>query len=285
MSFRPAGPVRLSRPEPVIGMMDTLVVAAFAVVVLLEIAVPLGLGYWMTRRFGVSWKIFALGAGCFVAVQIIHTPLVLLTQGPLYLYLEGIVPDQSMIIAVLAVYLGLLAGSFEETGRYLVFRFWFPKNKIALSRDNGLIFGAGWGGIESIIVALLVLSSMVSYIVLSRSPDPLAGLSADPAVMAQVNALLALTPAEILPGLFERMMTITLHIAWSILVLAAVVYREKRLLLLAVLWHAAVDFFAVYLGQTEGILAAELSLALFAVLGLVVLRREWRRLETAPAAE
>jgi uncharacterized membrane protein YhfC len=258
--------------------MDTLVVATFAAVILLEIAIPLGLGYWIARRFGVSWKIFGLGAGFFIAVQLIHTPLVLLTQGPLYLYLQGIVADQTLIIAILAVYLGLLAGLFEEVGRYLVFRSWFPAKGIALTRENGLMFGAGWGGIESMIIALLVVSSLVTYIALSTSPDPLAGLPADPVVTEQVNALLGLTPLDILPGLFERMMTITLHITWSVMVLAAVVYRQNGLLALAILWHAAVDFLAVYLAQTQSILAVELSLAVSAVLGLFYLRWEWQRL-------
>jgi uncharacterized membrane protein YhfC len=265
--------------------MDTLVVATFAAVILLEIAIPLGLGYWIARRFGVSWKIFGLGAGFFIAVQLIHTPLVLLTQGPLYLFLQGIVTDETTIIVILALYLGLLAGLFEELGRYLVFRSFFPAKGIALSRENGLMFGAGWGGIESMIIALLLLSTMVTYIALSTSPDPLAGFPADPVALEQVNAILGLTPAEILPGLLERMMTITLHITWSVMVLAAVVYRQRGLLALAVLWHTGVDFLAVYLAQTEGILAVELSLAFSAVLGLFYLRYEWRRLGEAPAGE
>ncbi|MBN1195341.1 MAG: YhfC family intramembrane metalloprotease [Methanomicrobiaceae archaeon] len=258
--------------------MNMLVTASFAAVVLLEIAVPLGLGLWIVRRFGVSWNIFLLGAGFFVAVQILHTPLVLLTQGPLYAYLNGVFTNKLPVLVVFAVYLGLLAGLFEEVGRYLIFTRYLPRKDYALSCENGVMFGAGWGGIESILVALLVLSSMASYIVLSQSPDPFVGLPDDPAVIAQVAALLALTPPDILPGLLERMMTITLHIAWSILVLAAVVRKQRLLLLLAVLWHAGVDAAAVVIAQTEGVWAAEFTIALFTVPGLLVLWWAWRRL-------
>lgn len=257
--------------------MNLAVVAAFAVVILGEILVPLGLGYWITRRFGVSWRIFLLGAAGFVGVQILHTPLVLLTQGPLYLWLQGAVGGAAAL-AVLAVYLGLLAGIFEETGRYLIFRHWFPRKHHALSRENGLMFGAGWGGVESIIVALLVLTTLLNYLVLSTLPPELAGVPDDPAVLAQVEALLALTPLDILPGLFERLMTITLHIAWSVLVLAAVVVRRPLLLAAAVLWHAAVDAVVVWLSQTAGILATEAALAVFAALGLGALWYIWQRL-------
>lgn len=258
--------------------MDLLVVAAFAVVVLGEILVPLGLGYWLIRRFGASWRIFLLGAAGFVAVQLLHTPLVLLTQGPLVLWLQETVGSHAAVIAVLAVYLGLLAGIFEEVGRYLLYRYWFPRKGYALSREHGFLFGAGWGGVESIIVALLVFSSMVSYIVLSALPPELAGIPDDPAALAQVEALLALSPLDILPGLFERLMTIALHIAWSVLVLAAAVARRHVLLVAAILWHAAVDAAVVYVGHMTGVLAAEAVLALFAVPAFVYLHREWRRL-------
>ncbi|KQC05349.1 MAG: hypothetical protein APR53_08095 [Methanoculleus sp. SDB] len=259
--------------------MDMLVTASFAAVVLLEIAIPLGLGLWFVRRFGVSWNIFILGAAFFVAVQILHTPLVLLTQGPLYAFLNGVLTDKNLVLAALALYLGLLAGLFEEVGRYLIFTRFFPRKDYALSCENGLMFGAGWGGIESILVALLVLSSMASYLVLSQSPDPYLGLPDDPAVRAQVAALLALTPLDILPGLLERMMTITLHIAWSVLLLAAVVREQRSLLLLAVLWHAGVDAAVVVIAQTGGIWAAEFVILLFTVPALYVLWRAYRHIK------
>ncbi|KLK89131.1 membrane protein [Methanoculleus sediminis] len=255
--------------------MDPLVVVTFAVVALLEIAVPLALGYWIVRRFGVPWRVFALGALFFIIVQIVHAPLVLVTQNPLYF---AVLPmGTTAAVAVLAVYLGLMAGLFEEIGRYLVYRCLFRRQEIPLTRENGLLFGTGWGGVESIFVALLVLSSMVSYILLTGDGGAIP-LPDDPAVQAQVDALRALTPLDILPGLAERMMTITLHIAWSLLVLAAVVYGKKALLALAVLWHAAVDAAAVYLVPMHGIFVTEAVVFVFAVLALAYILWEWRRM-------
>ena len=74
------------------------------------------------------------------------------------------------------------------------------------------------------------------------------------------------------------MMTITLHIAWSLMVLAAVVYDRKALLALAVLWHAAVDAAAVFLAQTQGILVTEAVIFVFAVAGLGYILMQWRRM-------
>ena len=261
--------------------MDPLVVATFAVVALLEIVVPLALGYWIVKRFGASWKVFALGALFFIVVQIIHTPLVLVTQNPLYLAL--LPSGATTALAGLAVYLGLMAGLFEEVGRYLVYRYLFRRQEIPLTRENGLLFGTGWGGVESMIVAFLVLTSMLSYIALTGEGSMLF-IPDDPTVQAQVDALQALTPLDILPGLAERMMTITLHIAWSLMVLAAVVYGKKALLALAILWHAAVDAAAVYLAQTQGILVTEAVVFVFAVIGLVYIFWEWRRMGARAAS-
>ncbi|PKL62825.1 MAG: YhfC family intramembrane metalloprotease [Methanomicrobiales archaeon HGW-Methanomicrobiales-2] len=261
--------------------MDPLVVATFAVVALLEIIVPLALGYWLVKRFDLSWRVFALGALFFIVVQVVHAPLVIVTQTPLYL---AVLPfGATTALAVLAVYLGLMAGLFEEVGRYLVYRYIFRRQDIPLTRENGLLFGTGWGGVESMIVALLVLTSMLSYIALTGDGG-LVPLPDDPAVQAQVDALLALTPLDLLPGLAERMMTITLHIAWSLMVLAAVVYDKKGLLLLAILWHAAVDAAAVYLAETRGILVTEAVVFVFAVIGLAYILWEWRRMGVRAAS-
>jgi len=261
--------------------MDPLVVATFALVALLEILVPLALGYWAVKKFGLSWRVFALGALFFIIVQVFHAPFVILTQNPLYF---ALLPFGSRAALVgLALYLGLMAGLFEEIGRYLVYRYLFRRQEIPLTRENGLLFGTGWGGVESMIVALVVLASMASYILLTGDAGAIP-LPDDPLVQAEVEALRALTPLDILPGLAERMMTITLHIAWSLMVLVSVVYGKRALLALAILWHAAVDAAAVYLVQTQGVLVTEAVIFLFVVLALAYILWEWRRMGVRAAA-
>ena len=68
------------------------------------------------------------------------------------------------------------------------------------------------------------------------------------------------------------------------MVLAAVVYGKKTLLVLAILWHAAVDAAAVYLAQTQGILVTEAVVFVFAVIGLVYIFWEWRRMGARAAS-
>ncbi len=62
------------------------------------------------------------------------------------------------------------------------------------------------------------------------------------------------------------------------MVLAAVVYERKAFLILAILWHAAVDAAAVYLVQTQGVLVTEAVIFIFAIAGLAYIFAQWRQM-------
>ncbi|MDD1676746.1 MAG: YhfC family intramembrane metalloprotease [Methanomicrobiales archaeon] len=261
-------------------MADLVVIVAFGITVLLEFLFPLAFAAWMIKKYRLSWRVFGFGALFFFLIQIPHTPLVLVIQGPLYTTLTAVFVDPTVTLAIFSIVLGLLAGIFEETGRYLVFTRFFPRNDISYSRKNGVLFGAGWGGIESMIIGSLVLLTMVSYIfavpltdeAIQQINQSIGGtLTAEQITQlkAQNEALLGLTPLDPFIGLVERLMTFPIHIAFSLLVLASVVQNRPLLLLLAILWHTILDALAVFLAQTAGIIAAEGAVAAMLVVGLV----------------
>ena len=257
--------------------MDLWVIAAFLITIALEIAIPLLLGFFIAKRLKVSWRLFLLGLTFFLLVQVVHTPLVLVTQGPLTLALQGLTSDPVLILSVLALYLGLLAGLFEETGRYLVFRYYFTRKGIRHSRENALMFGTGWGGVESMIVGILLSFSLISYIyaaIALSSPETIT----DTTVAQQMALLLQITPADVLFGLAERIMTLTLQIAFTMMVMYSVMRGTLLFLGLAIAWHAAVDASAVYASQTIGIPATEGLIFLFFLAGVAFIFWVWPRM-------
>ncbi|MDD1717032.1 MAG: YhfC family intramembrane metalloprotease [Methanoregulaceae archaeon] len=269
--------------------MDPLVVATFIIVAALEILVPIVLGYLIVKKYSISWKVFGLGALGFIIVQIIHTPLVLVIQQPLLSSLREVFPDGTIALAAFSLVLGFLAGIFEEPARYIIFRWIFPRLKIPLTRDRGLLFGAGWGGVESIFVAILLLLTLVSYLyapLLTEEQLQATNASIDGTltqeqiqqILAQNEALMQITPFDILPGLAERMMTIIHHLAWTVMVLAAVIFSRHLLLVLAIIWHTGIDAFAVYLAQTSGIITAESAIFVSTLIAVVYLFWQWRRM-------
>jgi uncharacterized membrane protein YhfC len=260
-------------------MVDYAVVISFGVAVLLELFFPLVVGAWLVRKYRLSWRVFGYGVFFFVIVQIPHTPLVLLIQAPAFTALSSAFPDRTVALAVFSIVLGLLAGLFEESGRFLVFRYFFSRKGVPLSRENGLLFGAGWGGIESMIIGILLLLTMFSYIIaapltdetiqhINRSAGGTLTAEQIAQIKAQNEALLDLTPIDPLIGLAERLMTFPVHIALSLLVLAAVVQKRTLLLVLAIVWHTILDALAVFLAQTAGIIAAETVVAVSMALSL-----------------
>lgn len=259
--------------------MDPLVVLTFIVVAGMEILFPILVGYWIFRRYRVPWRIFGYGVLFFVIVQIVHTPLVLLTQGSIFQYFLTTFGDPILALAAFSLILGLLAGLFEEIGRYLVFRYFFPSRNVGLTRQNGLQFGAGWGGIESIAIGLLLLLTLFSYIgataitdeqiqAINESTGGTLTEEQEQAIRAQVEALQNLSPLDLLPSLAERLMAFVLQIAFTLLVLSAVVFEKRLFLILAILFHTIVDAVAVFLVQTAGILYTEAAIFVFALIGL-----------------
>ena len=80
------------------------------------ILLPIVLGFWLVRKFKLSWKLFFAGALTFIASQVLHIPFL---YGLTALFANGILPSPPAAWNTIfnAVLLGLLAGIFEETAR------------------------------------------------------------------------------------------------------------------------------------------------------------------------
>ena len=180
-----------------------------------------------------------------------------------------------------ALYGGLAAGVFEETGRFLAFRTVLKKK---LDNDrNALMYGAGHGGIEAV---LLLSATYVSYIALGimlnmGQIDKLtAGLTGDMAQQMQVllSTVAAMTPLTCLLAIVERCAAITIHISLSVLVWFAAKKPGKGWLYpLAILLHAAFDGVLVILAARLPAVAVEGCLAVMTVLLALLAWRVWKR--------
>ncbi len=82
----------------------------------LMILIPIVVAIFIRRRTGAPWRLFFIGAVTFIASQVLHIPFnaVVLRSG---LLSTDTTVWSSLIIY--AVFLGLSAGVFEETARYL----------------------------------------------------------------------------------------------------------------------------------------------------------------------
>ena len=211
--------------------------AAMAVSAVLSIGAPIVLFFAVRKRYGKGvLPVLVGGAGfllfAMVLEQILHMAVLrpgadgstTLAQHP-YLYM---------------LYGGLAAGVFEESARFVSFHILKKRRE---GFGTALKHGIGHGGIEAVFLGGV---SLISGIVLAAMCNTMGveGISAlgMPAVLEQVRAIAATSPAMLLISGAERLMALGIQISLSVVVYFSV-YQPRKLWLfpLAVLLHALVD--------------------------------------------
>ncbi len=142
-----------------------MLTAAYLLNVLGMIVLPILLAFYVTRRFSLPWKLIFAGGLTFIVSQIFHIPFL---YGLTAMFTAGVLPaiPFAWTTTFNAVVLGLLAGIFEETARWILFKFIL---KGARTWEQGVVVGTGYGGTEAIIVGALALATVVNMIVLRNA--------------------------------------------------------------------------------------------------------------------
>ena len=229
-----------------------------AVNALIGIAEPIVLACWITSKRKASWRSVLTGAGVFILFALVLESLVhqVVLKGP---------SGQTILGNPLyyALYGGLMAGLFEETGRFLAMKSLLKKEPSA--PRTAVAYGIGHGGVEMLVifgitmVGNLVLSALINSgqigLIMAGVPE-----ANQAQVQAQFAQLETLTTGILLTGLWERFSAIVLQIGLSVMVWVAVRRGGRWLWLFpaAILLHALVDAGAVLLIKSAGTLVTEI---------------------------
>ena len=224
----------------------------------LGIAVPVCLAVYLVRKHRAKLSSILIGAGTFLLFALVLESI--LHQ----LVLKG--PHGSDILGntlLYALYGGLAAGVFEETGRFLSMKFLMKKEP---SKPlPGIAYGVGHGGAEMLIIFgitminNLVISALINSgqadAIFAKVPEEAAGQ-----LQAQLDQLQTLGAGTLLIGLWERFSALILHLGLSMLVWVAVRKGGKWLWLFpaAIVLHAIVDAGTVLLQKSTGLVPLEL---------------------------
>jgi uncharacterized membrane protein YhfC len=176
------------------------------------------------------------------------------------------------------------AGLFEEVGRYIGYRWLMGRETKTWSKavtktwSKAVMYGLGHGGLESILlVAGLSLLSLVGLLVLLAINVEALPAAQRPQVVQQLHAAAAIAaqPGWVpLLGAWERLWTLPIQVALSVIVLQVFRRGSIRWLWLAVLAHALVDGVTTVAAQLLGSnkLSTDLIVeAIVALFGLVAL--------------
>ncbi len=264
---------------PTTTLVHTGWLISLAVASIFAIVYPFIVAIIARLRLGVLWRYFWYGTLVFLVFQ-------LLTRVPAVLALNAAFASQLKASASFrftwALILSLTAGLFEEVGRYVGYRLFMRREEKTWSK--AVMYGIGHGGIESVVlVGALGLLSLVNIFVTSNSNLNALTTSQHTAVIQQFMTINAQPIWFPLLGAWERLWTLPVHIALSVMVLQ--VFRRNKMswLWLAILAHAIVDFTSVEILQVLGTsttasLITEGVIALFGIIAIMVI---WRLRDTS----
>lgn len=178
----------------------------------------------------------------------------------------------------------LLAGVFEETGRFIAFRFVLKRYR---DRETSVTYGIGHGGIEAIILvgANMITFAVIAILIKLGMGDQILGSvpakQAD-AVMTMITSIGKFGIFDCMLAIGERVMAVVLHISLSVVVFTAVREKGKGYMFpVAILIHMIFDVpAAMYQAGVINVYVCELILALFAAASAVLAVRVYKSMET-----
>lgn len=191
-------------------------------------------------------KSYFVGCGVFFVFALI-------LEGAINAALSAFFPKAFENIWFYAVYGGLMAGAFEEVGRYIAFR---TLLKSDLGDDRtALSYGAGHGGMEAFLVLISVaLNIFIASTVTGEQ------------YKEAIDQYMSIGVSDSLLAVAERIMAVAVHISLSVIVFFGAKKKKPAFLILAIALHAAFDGLLVLINNFFGIVWAEVAVAVSAAL-------------------
>ncbi|KRL11322.1 YhfC family intramembrane metalloprotease [Schleiferilactobacillus perolens] len=252
-------------------MVTSATLTILIVTIALSILIPVGAAFWWIHRHPAvdSWATVGVGLVVYILfAMLLETPF------------RGIAANFKNTPWLYALYGALLAGVFEEIGRWLGMRHIMKKGVDRLQRPGTpLLYGLGHGGIEMVIIGgFSTLSTLVLSFTINQT-GPTAFLQKYPLLASTVKQLTGGAAGLFSLALAERIMALILQIGFSILVWHFVRTGKKFYWVgVPILVHAVVDFVpALSQAQAIGTVATELILLVLTVAFGVIMYRQWRQ--------
>ncbi len=217
---------------------------------ILCIGIPIG-GYFYFREKSARYiGVFIAGGLSFYLTQmVIRLPILQLVLPKMKWYLNLAGKEGFLYPVGIALFLGGTAALLETIGRFITLNFLLTKR---LSYRSGIIHGLGHGGIEAVLLVGLnnLLYGSYSLMLNAGKQNPMASII--PLEQQDLlRGILMQTPSDqFFAAGFERVMTIFLHVALSLLVTIGIVKGRKWLYVLIVFFtHMFVDASVIIVGN------------------------------------
>ncbi|HBA98037.1 MAG TPA: hypothetical protein DCZ23_08010 [Lachnospiraceae bacterium] len=256
-------------------MVSNSVLMALIEVSALSFILPIALVILWKIRYKTSIIPSLAGALVFIVfgvlLKTIPNVLVTVAGGPVLRIIQE-------NIWVYAIYAGLMAGIFEEMGRYIAFKVFLSKYEY---RENVIAYGFGHGGIECITVLgmAMIQNFMYAQLINAGQVEKIYSSITDQnsinTLKEFIESILDITVADCVWAGIERISALILQVSLSVFVFQAVrVHEKKYMLAVAIALHTFVDIFAVLYQQgIASVAVTEIIIMVYAVIVAVFARR------------
>ena len=255
---------------------SSLSIAMMTLALIFSILLPIGLFIYYRKK---GADILPFFVGCAVMLLFAFIIEALINQVVLNLSPAGKMITKNVVLY--ALYGGIMAGLFEETGRFVAFKTVMRKYR---GKDiNALMYGAGHGGFEVLVVLGITMIGNIYLAVMANTGMASSLMANAPAESAaalqtQIDSIAAIAPSIFLLGMFERVSGVILHLSLSVLVWFAVKNGKTILYPVAILLHALADGVTVIVfrsGTAHAELVTEAVVFIISVMYAFFARKIW----------
>lgn len=226
---------------------------------------------WIKTRHEKVTTVLVGAATWFVFAQILETIPKLILLNPAF-EISSTIRGSVFLYTLVGC---LLAGVFEETGRFVAFKT-VLKNRT--NKETAISHGIGHGGFEALFLMGAMGIQYITYAVLintGKIQDIIDQAASQGASIDEVNAVVDTIKSigfmYVGLSLYERVFAILLHVGMSILVFYAVRERKTWMYILSIVLHALFDVpAALYQTGVITLPVTEIILTVYALVFFVI---------------
>lgn len=258
-------------------------VISIIIVMILAIAIPVMTFIILRKKLNGKTKSFFVGCGVFLVFALILEQVFKL---PFYLN-EACLNFFNKNLLISSLFGALLAGLFEEFGRFTAFKTILKKD---LNDDfQSFMYGAGHAGMEIIAILFVSMVSNLYYSILINSGNintllSNSGGATAHAILLIKSQLINTKFYVFYLSIFERLFAFISHISFSVIVWFACKNKKDWFYLpIAIFLHAGLDFVSVILSSMSyPVWLIELFILLISVLNAIFAYFTWKSKHSKP---
>ena len=236
------------------------------------------------ERIKISWLV-AGAVGFIVSARMLELGVhycCIIADNPISRFING-------STVAYALYGTVMAGVFEECGRYIVFKRVLKRSR---SRENAVLYGIGHGGIEILAVVLPTMITYLAIAALFTQGNMESALSflkiteeTAAAALPTVQAAAAFGYGMMAITVIERLLSMLIHIGLTVIVYYGVVNAKKVCLPVAIALHMLMDTFPVlYQRGVIPLWAVEIWIAAWTVAIVFIAVKLYGKMKGSPSA-